>query len=186
MQTETAILPVDPDEAEFRIYAPRDLGRRRERAQHGEQLSAAAAATTPHLRVVPFLASETTTPSESTAFDAEAVDASAVRAQLAVTPRVQAVISASVESELLAILSGTALIGETIEAAYTRKEHALGNAFARLSALECRALHSRLSGANATDQLVQQFLRMTSPRRARLLGFLAGARRREVLAAGRR
>jgi hypothetical protein len=86
-----------------------------------------------------------------------------------------------IERALLAILSAGPAVGETIESAYKRKEHELGAAFARLSPLEARSLQRRLTAARSDDAMATQFARMVEARRARLLAFLADARRRQAL-----
>lgn len=86
------------------------------------------------------------------------------------------------DAALIAILEAPLLSGETAHAGFARKERELGNEFAALSVLEARSMQSRLSNPRAGDALAQAFSRMTSERRARLINFLADARRREALA----
>ena len=64
---------------------------------------------------------------------------------------------------------------------FRRKEHDLGALFARLTVLECRVLHKRLSNPAPDDQLASAFSRLVLERRGRLLMYLADARRREAL-----
>lgn len=64
--------------------------------------------------------------------------------------------------------------------AFRRKEHALGALFATLSVMEARALHARLSNPRPGDAVAARFATLVIERRARLLGGLAGARRREA------
>jgi len=90
-----------------------------------------------------------------------------------------------VEQEIVEILRAAPTPGETIEAAYRRKEHALGSLFARLSPVEALALHRRLSAADRDDPIASQFGRLIASRRARLLAFLADARRRAARGRGR-
>jgi hypothetical protein len=80
-----------------------------------------------------------------------------------------------------AILEAPLQVGETTHFGFARKEAELVAAFAKLSVLESRALHARLSNPRSGDQLAAAFLRMTYERRARLINFLADARRREAL-----
>lgn len=89
------------------------------------------------------------------------------------------------DAQLLAILSAGPALGETIEAAFRRKEHELGALFATLDVTTSRALHRRLSRPAEGDLVAAQFGRMVSERRARLLSFLADARRREAIAQAR-
>jgi hypothetical protein len=64
---------------------------------------------------------------------------------------------------------------------FARKEAELRTVFAALSVMESRALHARLANPRSGDSLVAAFMRMTADRRARLINFLADARRREAL-----
>lgn len=84
------------------------------------------------------------------------------------------------ERQIAQILAAARLPGETIEAGFQRKEHELGELFATLTPLEARALHRRLSSASLGDvgEIGSLFSRLVPERRARLLAFLAGARRR--------
>jgi hypothetical protein len=91
-----------------------------------------------------------------------------------------------IESAILAVLEGPVGFGETIETTFRRKEHELGALFAKLTVVECRALHKRLDNPQAGDALALRFGAMISVRRARLLAFLQDARRREATAGGRR
>lgn len=72
--------------------------------------------------------------------------------------------------------------GETFSAGYDRKECALGQRFAQLTVLQAWLLHRRLSCAVAGDPLAAAFGRLVVERRARLLVFLADARRRAARA----
>lgn len=101
-------------------------------------------------------------------------------------PRSAPAVAAGYDAELLAILAAPLAPGDTALAGYARKEAELGNAIARLAVLEARALHARLSTPRAGDVLAAALARLTSERRHRLLAFLAGARRREAIAAARR
>ena len=71
-------------------------------------------------------------------------------------------------------------LGETVMVGHARKEGELRDLFAQLSILEARALVHRLERARADDPLYALWARLAPDRRARLLGFLADARRREA------
>ena len=93
---------------------------------------------------------------------------------------------AAPDAALIAILDSQLLPGETAAVGFHRKEVELGNAFAKLTVLESRALHARLANPRSGDALAEKFSRLTAERRARLLAFLADARRREAIATARR
>ena len=82
----------------------------------------------------------------------------------------------------MTILEAPLLPGETAYVGFARKENELRAALATLSVLESRALHARLSNPRSGDALATAFSRLTADRRARLVHFLADARRREALA----
>ena len=84
------------------------------------------------------------------------------------------------EREAIAILERP-ITSESAAAAHARKEVELKVVFGRLSVLESRALHARLSRGD--DALARLIGRMVPERRLRLLSFIADARRREALAA---
>ena len=92
----------------------------------------------------------------------------------------------TIDSRLLAILDAPLAPGETAMAGFARKEAELHAVLATLRAIDARALHARLSRPATSDLLATSFARLTSERRARLLTFLADARRREAIAAARR
>jgi hypothetical protein len=81
---------------------------------------------------------------------------------------------------MVAVLTRPASFGETIAHSFQTKEHDLGALFAVLTIAEARALYRRLSAPTADDALAVAFDRLTRDRRARLLAFLADARRREA------
>lgn len=85
------------------------------------------------------------------------------------------------DDRLYAILESPGAVGELASQAYARKEAEFGVAFATLSVLESMALHKRLVDPKPTDRLASRFARLIPERRARLLAFLAGARRRAAL-----
>jgi len=90
-------------------------------------------------------------------------------------------LSSSKDASFVAILDAPLQAGETAHFGFLRKEAELVAAFAALSVLESRALHGRLSNPRSGDVLAAAFMRMTYERRARLINFLADARRREAL-----
>lgn len=88
----------------------------------------------------------------------------------------------SLDQRIIDIIESPPLPEEQKESAFRRKEYELGEFFATLTVSECRALHRRLRVASLQDPLVVSFGRMVAVRRARLLAFLADARRREAMA----
>jgi hypothetical protein len=88
--------------------------------------------------------------------------------------------SVSSDVAVLAILESPIHAYETVAVGFARKESELRHIFSTLSILESRVLHSRLSSPLSGDQLAQAFTRLTADRRARLINFLADARRREA------
>ena len=90
------------------------------------------------------------------------------------------------ERAITTLLDEPVAIGETIEAHSRSKERRLGELFARLSVIEARVLHKRLSMPEPGDPIAARFSRMITERRNRLLVFLADARRREAIHAARR
>ncbi len=72
------------------------------------------------------------------------------------------------------------LQGETIAVAYQHKEARLREVFATVSAVDARSLHARLSTPQPDDTVAERFARLAADRRARLLAFLADARRRSA------
>jgi hypothetical protein len=93
--------------------------------------------------------------------------------------------SDSTDVALLAILEAPLHPGETAAVGFARKEAELRHILASLSVLESRALHVRLSCPKDGDPLPRAFARMTAERRARLIHFIADARRREALASSK-
>jgi len=91
----------------------------------------------------------------------------------------------SCEREILATLDQGAAAGERIADAFRRKEHALGNLFGSLSLNDARRLHERLTTPMPDDPIVVRMKRLTPERTARLIAFLADARRRAARAKGR-
>jgi hypothetical protein len=106
--------------------------------------------------------------------------------QSATTPSKTSAAPDHTECEILAVLDAPANVGEAAEAAFRRKERELGAVFATLTTLESRALHTRLSNPKPDDAMAMRFVRLVADRRARLLAFLADARRREAIAMARR
>lgn len=90
------------------------------------------------------------------------------------------------DAELLRLLNGAGLPGESAALVHRRKEHEIGALFATLSIADADALHHRLATPRAGDGVAAQFGRLAFERRERLLAFLADARRRETIAMARR
>jgi len=90
--------------------------------------------------------------------------------------------SSSSDVALLTILEAPLYCYETAAVGFARKEAELRQVMSLLTVAESRALQSRLSNPKPGDQLAELFMRMTADRRARLINFLADARRREALA----
>jgi hypothetical protein len=103
--------------------------------------------------------------------------------RMAVTSEVSAPVSN--ERPLIAILDRPLGKGELASIGFARKEHDLGAAFAKLTVLEARRLHARLTINAPDDVLAARFAQLTVDRRDRLLHFLADARRREALGASK-
>ncbi|MGE3547710.1 MAG: hypothetical protein AB7L28_27535 [Kofleriaceae bacterium] len=87
----------------------------------------------------------------------------------------------SLDVKLIALLDEPIAPDESLLAGFRRKERALAAAFAGLTLDDARALSSRLSREDPGDLLAVRFARLTAERRARLLSFLADARRRDAL-----
>jgi hypothetical protein len=111
---------------------------------------------------------------------------SIVRPTAQVPVKQAAMVSPTVERDIVNIIEAPPHPGETTELAFRRKEHELGELFATLSVTESRTLHRRLSIASTNDQVAKAFGRMVAERRMRLLAFLADVRRREALASARK
>lgn len=92
----------------------------------------------------------------------------------------------SLEETILAALDTPTLPGEQIAIAFQRKEIVVRTLFAQLDIRESIALHRRLVLMLPDDPIAARFGRLVSERRARLLAFLADARRRAALQAQRR
>jgi len=84
------------------------------------------------------------------------------------------------DATLLRIMTPRA--GEVADAANTRKERELGSLFARLSVVECRGMHLRMSRVRAGDPLSEAFGTLTQGTRERLLAYLLDDRRLQQLA----
>jgi len=74
---------------------------------------------------------------------------------------------------------------ETTRVAFQRKEHAIAMLFAKLTVSDARILHRRLTIPSDGDAIASRFALLIAERRARLIAFLADARRREVVAMAR-
>ncbi len=103
--------------------------------------------------------------------------------RVAVTSELAAPVSN--EGPLIAILDRPLGKGELASIGFARKEHDLNAAFAKLTVLEARTIHARLTINAPDDMLAAKFAQLTVDRRTRLLYFLAGARRREAVGAGK-
>jgi hypothetical protein len=90
------------------------------------------------------------------------------------------------DGKLIAIIDAPLLPGETAMFGFQRKERELLAAINVLTVNESRLLHARLSNPKEGDELANKFARLTVERRARVLSFLADARRREAVAKGGR
>ncbi len=89
------------------------------------------------------------------------------------------------DGPLIAILDRPLGKGEPASLGFARKEHDLGAAFAKLTVLEARKIHARLTINAPDDVLAARFAQLTVDRRDRLLSFLADARRRDALVASK-
>lgn len=89
--------------------------------------------------------------------------------------------ASDLDQRLAGILTSAVGVGETVELAFRRKEHQLGELFATLSNVESVNLHRRLSNPRTGDRAAELFGRMTVVRRDRLLAFLASVNRRGLL-----
>lgn len=87
----------------------------------------------------------------------------------------------ALEPSILQALASPPRYGETIEAAYRRKERELADLFGSLTRGEAATLERRLSAAREDDVLAQRFARLVVDRRTRLLAILADIPRREAL-----
>lgn len=89
----------------------------------------------------------------------------------------------SKDDALIAILDEPLDPNETAFLGFRRKEQELAMVFATLTIVESRHMHTRLANPRANDTLATKFARLTHERRARLINFIADARRRQALAA---
>ena len=89
--------------------------------------------------------------------------------------------SPSFEAQLIAILR-RGVESATSQDAHRRKEHEIGEVFAKLTVRESWTLHKRLSTPSPNDELANAFGGLVIDRRGRLLAFLGDARRRASLA----
>lgn len=94
-----------------------------------------------------------------------------------VAPTVVGVATEQAIVDILRSAHGEARIAE----AFDRKESELRMVFCSLRPLEAAALRKRLADPRPEDKLAEQFARFAPDRRARLIGVLADARRREAL-----
>jgi len=89
--------------------------------------------------------------------------------------------SVKLEAEILETFAASSAPGERLELAFRRKEHELKLLFDRLSIADARELHRRFTLMLPSDPIASRFGRLIGERRARLLAFLADARRRQSL-----
>lgn len=87
----------------------------------------------------------------------------------------------AIEHQIIEVLDARPEPGERIEFAFRRKEHELMSLFAQLSVIDALELHRRLRLSLSDDPLASRFGRLVVDRRARLMSYLADARRREAL-----
>jgi hypothetical protein len=87
-------------------------------------------------------------------------------------------IDTSRDAPLVAILDRPLVSGEPVYVGFARKEAQLRAALAALEPQVARAMFRRFCNPQAGDALAARFMRLTIDRRARLLAFLADARRR--------
>jgi hypothetical protein len=92
-----------------------------------------------------------------------------------------AIVASPIDHLVIDVLASAPEPGETIDAAYRRKERDLGQLFASLTRAEASVLHRRLSDPDPGDGVAAAFARLVVDRRTRLLAFLAEAPRREHL-----
>lgn len=99
--------------------------------------------------------------------------------------RTPTTVASTNDAAVIGILDAPLEYGMTAREGFLRKEAELRVAFAALPVATQRALHARLSNPRPGDELAAKFQCLTAERRARLLTFLADARRREAQAAAR-
>src|SRR5262245_26083704 len=106
-------------------------------------------------------------------------DESIQRNEEPVSPTEQVVsLPVALEAEIIAALEEQPRPGEPSAAAFQRKEHALRCLFGALDVHDARVLHRRLTIPLRGDPIEQRFARLVADRKARLIAFLADARRR--------
>jgi hypothetical protein len=76
------------------------------------------------------------------------------------------------DRQIIDTLAGAPAYGETIEAAYRRKERELAALFAALDRADAVALYRRLSEPRDDDRVAAAFMRLVVDRRTRLLATL--------------
>jgi len=89
-------------------------------------------------------------------------------------------IAAAIELTITDILASAPQFGETIDAAFRRKERALADVFGSLTRSEAATLQRRFIEPRTDDALAQRFARLVVDRRTRLLAVLADIPRREA------
>jgi hypothetical protein len=84
------------------------------------------------------------------------------------------------------ILDSPIRTDETAHLGFQRKERELAAVFATLTVIEAHYMRTRLANPKPDDDLATKFARLTHERRARLIAFVADARRRKAIAASGR
>ena len=82
----------------------------------------------------------------------------------------------AIDRQIIDTLAGAPAYGETIEAAYRRKERELASLFTALDRNDAAALLRRLSDPRDDDRVAAAFMRLVVDRRTRLLAVLARRR----------
>jgi hypothetical protein len=94
--------------------------------------------------------------------------------------------STATDAAILAILDAPRDYGDSVSAAFARKERELAMAFRTLAPSDARALHRRLADPRADDAVAARFKLLIVERRDRLLAVINNAMRSGgVVAAGR-
>lgn len=170
------------DEEAFRIFKPADAKTKRTTAPPVPASASTRQLFTPitstRLASVPLHAVRVPPGDRAPAF---LIDSTSTVASAPTLGESEAALSADMESALCEVLGRSPEPGETIEIAFTRKEHAAAGLFERLTVSEARVLLQRLSDPDEADALAKLFLRLAIPRRTRLLAYLGDARRRAAI-----
>ena len=156
----------DDDDDDLRIYARR-----------GPRPGAAA-----RLARAAILAQEPARAAEA----AETAETAEAAQPARATRELPAVALPSVEEQVLQILGAPPVWGETVEAAFRRKERELVEVLAAVEPAAAAELSRRLAEPRPEDPVAAAFARLVPERRARLLAFLAAAPRRAAVERARR